>query len=194
MMDMMMGGMGGGGSMGGSGMAGMGNDAMNMMMNKMDMMMNRVDMMMSGMGGRGSMAPASYGPNMGYMQAPGYAGQAYGYMQAPAATAHGSSAAHGAASGLLGSPGALNLASLFTGILTFAITIFAILLLVGLVVGTFVFLKKLLLGDTVSAVAARPVGNICTHCGTGLTQTFNFCPACGEKKAVIHPAAAPATA
>lgn len=192
MMDMMMGGsMGGsmgassGGAMAGMGsgaMTGAGTDAMGMMMNRMDMMMNKVDMMMSG----GGMAPTAYGQGMGYMQqAPGYAGQAYGYMQAPAA--QGGSAAHGAATGILGTPGALNLTSLLTGILSFAIAIFAILLVVGLVIGTIVFLKRLLLGDYGTVVAARPVGNTCTHCGTGLTQSFNFCPACGERKASSVP-------
>lgn len=193
---MMMGGMGGGsmsggsmgggsmggGSMGGGSMSGgsMGSDQMMMdMMNKMDMMMNKMNSMM-GMGGMNM----GGGMNMPPMNQP------MGYMD-PNAMAHGAGAgAHGAgAHGATAGFGALDITSLLTGLFNFAISIFALLLVVGLIVGAVVFLKRYLIDGMTGVAPAKKMANSrsCAKCASVVNDAFNFCPVCGESKATPQP-------
>ena len=158
----------------------MGNDPMGMMSNQM-----------ANMGG--NMAPMS-GMAQGYAQMPGYAGQAYGYYQPGVADNvinHGTNAAaHGAATGggLFGATGG-GLTVFLTGLLNFTIAVFAILLVVSLIVGTILLLKRYLLdgnGTTVTAASLGLAKRRCAQCGTALNQNFSFCPACGERKSATH--------
>ena len=162
-------------------MSNMGSDPMGMMSNQM-----------AGMGG--NTAPMS-GMAQGYAQMPGYAGQAYGYMQAPGVAGNmvnqgANAAAHGAATGggLFGTTGG-GLTVFLTGLLNFTIAVFAILLVVSLIVGTILLLKRYLLdgnGTTVTAASLGLAKRRCAQCGTALNQNFSFCPACGERKSATH--------
>ncbi|KNZ70556.1 hypothetical protein Tfer_0740 [Thermincola ferriacetica] len=93
-------------------------------------------------------------------------------------------------SGLLGL-GNLDLNSLLSTLLTLAVDVFVILLLVGLVVGAAVLIKKYVLNG---ALFAGGSNTACTKCGTVLKNEWTCCPKCGQSKVVPQPSTEPQTA
>lgn len=182
---MMMGGMGGsGGSMGsGSSMGMMDMDMMGMGSSGMGNM--------AGMSGSGTMAgmpmqgmPMQGMPN-GYMQGMANGSMNHGAMQGmydPSAMA----GMNNGTGSLLGT-GGFNLNSLLGGILNLAIDIFAILLVVGLVVGAAVLIKRYLFEGDLFAPKAKVA---CVNCGQVLNADWACCPKCGQAKVVPQPVAA----
>lgn len=140
------------GGMGGSGGSG----------NSMGMM----DMDMMGMGGGASQS--MNGMNMGSMG--NMSGT--GYVTDPSMA--GMMANHGANTGIFGTGG-----SLFGGIFNLAIDLLAILLLVGLVAGTVILIKRYVLDGELLTTQTKTA---CTHCGSKLETNWNCCPKCGTVK------------
>ena len=162
------------GGMGGSGGSGMGMDMMNM--GNMGNMGN----MQQGMGGMQGMSQMQ-GMPYGNMQ--GMSGMSHGAMQGmydPNAMA-----GMNQGTGLLGG-GGFNLNSLLSGILNLAIDIFAIMLVIGLVVGAAVLIKRYLFESDLFAPKTRVA---CVNCGQVLNADWACCPKCGQAKVVPQPVA-----
>lgn len=157
---MMMGGMGGSGGAGGS----MG----------MDPMMN--------MGGAGSMNMTGSMQGMAGMdpsamngminQMPGWPG-----MQGMAGISQNN---------LPGMGGGLDFTSLLGGLLNITISIFVVLLFVGLIAGAVVFVKRYLFDGMLLPVSSQAV---CRKCGQSLRADWSACPKCGEAKVIMVNAA-----
>lgn len=172
------------------GMSGSGGSGMGMM----DMMgmgsSSGGAMNMSGMTGAGSMPGMNsmQGVNgMGYMPGMNDAGFMNGYGMVPGQGMYNGQGIyngmnHGAAGGSNGLLGFGGFDSLLGGLLNLAIDIFAILLVVALVVGAAVLIKRYIFeGELLTA--AKKTG--CTRCGTALNADWACCPKCGEAKASV---------
>lgn len=194
---MMMGGMSGGmsgGSMNAANMTGnmgqmMPMDPMSQMgqmsqMNQMNQMSQMAPMnQMSPMYQMGQMNPAN---QMGQMGQGGGYGSMYGMND------FGSQAGMGL--------GNFDLNTLISGLLNFGIKLFFLLIMVGLVVGTIVFLKQYLIGvnNRNPRVAAAGTGYACSSCGHALQSEWVACPKCGQKtpvqqRSMVLPAVEPQT-
>lgn len=178
---MMMGGMGGSGGS-------MGMDMMNMGSSMGSSGMGN----MAGMSGSGSMAGMPMqGMANGSMQwnwaadPNAMAGMNHGAMSGMVDPNTMAGMNNGAGS-LLGT-GGFNLSSLLGGILNLAIDIFAILLVVGLVVGAAVLIKRYLFEG--NSLAPRTKAT-CVNCGQTLNADWNCCPKCGQSKVVTQTAVA----
>lgn len=147
-----------------------------MMMNGMDSGMT--DMSNMNIGQMGNMSQNhlqnAQGMVQGYM--PGMQGHATGQVAIDMAT-HGAAGAHGA-SGATNILSGTDITGLLTSLFNLAINIFIILLAVGLIVGTVVYIKRLLTGSGQGLIAAKAS---CT-CGQTLEAHWNVCPKCGAVK------------
>jgi hypothetical protein len=174
--------MGGGMSNMSGGMSNMSGGAMGM--DNMSGMMNMNGTAMGQMNG------AAMGPmNMNGAASGSWNGAAMGPMNMNgvdmtnmAGMANHGTGVHAAANGAFGavnSAGGLDITALLTGLLNFAIAAFAILLVVGVVVGAIVFLKRYLFDGIVAVAPSKPV---CASCGSALQRGWNCCPKCGTSK------------
>ena len=203
---MMMGGMGGSSSMG-MDMMNMGGGAMPSMSAPGSNMAGAMGQMGGQMGGQmsgqmgsqmGSMG-GQFGGQMGQMGSGGY-GSMYGMTDPGAMGNMGNYGAQQGAGygsqGINAGLGNFDFNSLVSGLLNFGIKIFLVLLLVGLVVGTVIFLKQYLVGTngrTATVVAANN-GLSCGKCGHTLQNEWYCCPKCGQVKPVPQQAStAPTT-
>lgn len=76
--------------------------------------------------------------------------------------------------------GNLDFTSILSGILNFAVELFAILLLVGFIVALVVFIKRTLFDGGNFNINRSKI--VCTKCGTTLRNDWNACPKCGTPK------------
>lgn len=77
--------------------------------------------------------------------------------------------------------GNLDFTSILSGILNFAVELFAILLIVGFIVALVVFIKRNLFDGNLNLNINRSKV-VCTKCGNTLHSDWNCCPKCGAAK------------
>lgn len=115
----------------------------------------------------------SWGMNGGMAGMPNH-GAAQGIASPGVAANHG--AVHGS-SGLFGSGG--DLGSLLGGVLNLAFELIALLLVIGLIAGSIIFIKRYLFEGGLFELKSREV---CSCCGKVLNSKWNNCPSCGQSK------------
>lgn len=185
MMDMM--GMGGSSGQMGMGMMNMGGGSGQMGMDMMNMGSQMGNMGNMGNMNMGSMNMGSMGNMSGMMDPNAMQGMQGMYPNSMGMANHGAAATN---NGLFGLGGGLDFNSLISGLLNFAIDIFAILLLVGLIVGAAVVVKRYLLEGEFFAPRAKAT---CANCGQVLNAEWQCCPKCGQSKAAPQTVVSPQT-
>ncbi|MHB8170743.1 MAG: hypothetical protein ACYDG6_04275 [Thermincolia bacterium] len=161
---MMMGNMGSGGSMG------MGMDSMNM----------GGSMGGSGMGSMNMQMGPMPGMAQGTMPTGPMPGMNHGYTSVDP-SAIGGMNHYGTGVATNNVLGGLDLTGLLIWLFNFAINIFAILLVIGLIVGVVVFLKRYLFNNTgISSVFAVQPKPACAKCGQTIQTGWSCCPKCGD--------------
>ena len=137
--------------------------------------------MMDMMGGMNGLAGSSGSMNMGGNMNAGMSTNGMGNVDAYAQA--GNMANHGAtAAGSLN--GGWDFNSLITGILNFSIQLMFLLLVVGLVVGIFIYIKNYLNlnRDSLRNLAVSLQGPVCSGCGRSQKNEWKCCPHCGREK------------
>lgn len=89
---------------------------------------------------------------------------------------------HGEMGGYYGGVSGFSLTGLLAGLLLIFIKLLSILLVVALVVGIFMMLKKYLLeeGDLTWLWGSTQTVS-CTNCGKNIKGNWDFCPSCGKE-------------
>lgn len=127
---------------------------------------------MGSMGNMGSMGQNMQMPDM--TQMPGMYTDPYAM--------HGSMQGH--VTGGTNLLGGTDFTSLLSSLFNFALSVFIILLIIGLIVGTVVYVKRLLTGNgQLNSFFAPTPASVCTNCSQPVQAQWNVCPNCGQSKA-----------